>query len=218
MPPLLVLAIDGVHVELEVPKGKTKNNANPQDALIHLDEDNPILENHHPEDHNSPDMDHQENENFLDNNDEVIEAETGQVNEDVADDQENEVNGAATESQAPALLQRNVDSRDHFMNRHDKRSINVMLAVGASNRIYECTTSAKGSVHDSKVFKTSGLYKLLTSHKWLPFEGALIVGDSAYPVSSMIIKKVADYHPHHNKPLPFYFSDYFAIYDHPLSN
>ena len=58
-----------------------------------------------------------------------------------------------------------------------------MLGVGASNRIYECTTSAKGSMHDAKVFKTSGLYKLLTTHKWLPLKGALIVGNSAYPIS-----------------------------------
>ena len=50
MPPLLVMAIDGVHVELEVPKGKTKNDDNPQGALIHTEDEN----------HNSPVMDHQD--------------------------------------------------------------------------------------------------------------------------------------------------------------
>ena len=34
MPPLLIMAIDGVHVELEVPKGKTKNDDNPPDGQI----------------------------------------------------------------------------------------------------------------------------------------------------------------------------------------
>ena len=46
MPPLLVLAIDGVHVEL----GKKKNDDNPQGALIHTEDEN----------HNSPVMDHQD--------------------------------------------------------------------------------------------------------------------------------------------------------------
>ena len=79
------------------------------------------------------------------------------------------------------------DPRSHYYNRHDELSINVMMVVGASYKIYECVATSKGSVHDSRVFKNSDLYQLFTTYKWRPFENAMIVGDSAYEVSLLLL-------------------------------
>ena len=79
------------------------------------------------------------------------------------------------------------DPRSHYYNRHDELSINVMMVVGASYRIYECVATSKGAVHDSKVFENSDLFELLSTHKWRPFENSLIVGDSAYKVNLFLM-------------------------------
>ena len=70
-----------------------------------------------------------------------------------------------------------------YFNRHDELSINVMMVVGASYKIYECNATSKGSVHDSKVFENSNLFELLSTHKRRLFENSLIVGDSDYKVN-----------------------------------
>ena len=59
-----------------------------------------------------------------------------------------------------------------------------MVLAGASYRIYACSANQGGSMHDARVFYKSSLYQLLNSGQYtLPFEGAIIIGDSAYPVS-----------------------------------
>ena len=71
-------------------------------------------------------------------------------------------------------------------NRHDELSLNVMLLVGASYKIYEVFARCKGSMPDQKVFEESELHHLLSSENWRPFKNGLIVGDSAYKVSEKL--------------------------------
>ena len=52
-----------------------------------------------------------------------------------------------------------------------------------SRRIYLIRANDPGSFHDSRVFQLSAYYKgLMDGSINLPFEGALMIGDSAFKV------------------------------------
>ena len=62
--------------------------------------------------------------------------------------------------------------------------MNVLFGVGMSRRIYLMRANDPGSFHDSKVLQLSAYYRgLIDGSIQLPFEGALIIGDSAYKVN-----------------------------------
>ena len=61
-----------------------------------------------------------------------------------------------------------------------------MIVAGATHKIYAFETKACGSKHDALVYRESDLYQLLSSGQYMPFDGAVIVGDLAYPVSSLL--------------------------------
>ena len=72
--------------------------------------------------------------------------------------------------------------RGECINRKNTHSINVMIVAGATHKIYAFETKACGSKHDALVYRESDLYQLLSSGQYMPFDGAIIVGDLAYPV------------------------------------
>ena len=73
--------------------------------------------------------------------------------------------------------------RAECINRKNTHSINVMVLAGADHMIYACSTKQCGSMHDARVFHQSKLYQLLSTGQYMPFPGAMIIGDQAYPVS-----------------------------------
>ena len=56
----------------------------------------------------------------------------------------------------------------------------MMALSGPSGKIHFVSADCPGSYHDSFIFENSKLFKLLHDKRWLPFPGAMILGDSAY--------------------------------------
>ena len=81
------------------------------------------------------------------------------------------------------------------MNRHHDHSINAMIVSGVSGRIYSVLCDTPGKYNDASIFRNSALFKLMDEQKWRPFDGAVLLGDSAYMVrtpinsSSLILSK-----------------------------
>ena len=73
------------------------------------------------------------------------------------------------------------DLRIHYFNRHSETSINMLIVVGMSGRIYFCKTDTPGARHDAFIFTNSELYQVL-KRGWRPFQSAILLGDSAYAV------------------------------------
>ena len=62
---------------------------------------------------------------------------------------------------------------------------NVLLFLNIVKYFNICL---QGSMHDSRVFHESDLFELINDHWYpnnLPFEGAVILGDSAYQVQKL---------------------------------
>ena len=55
-----------------------------------------------------------------------------------------------------------------------------MVLSGPDGKVHYVSAKSPGSYHDSTVFKNSTLFQKLFDEKWLPFEGAMILGDGAY--------------------------------------
>ena len=75
-----------------------------------------------------------------------------------------------------------------YMSRKGFFSINVQVICDKKRRILWSSIGAKGSSHDSSVFKCSDLYKhLMTISDYLYANGLYIVGDSAYALRGFLI-------------------------------
>ncbi len=59
-------------------------------------------------------------------------------------------------------------------------SINAMILVGASGKIFYLKTSSPGSKHDSSVLKASKLFEKLHVEGWTPLTNGIIAADSGY--------------------------------------
>ena len=57
-----------------------------------------------------------------------------------------------------------------------------MVVAGPSGRIYSVCSDVPGKEHDATIFRRSSLFKLLHVQGWRPFEGSVLLGDSAYMV------------------------------------
>ena len=77
------------------------------------------------------------------------------------------------------------NTKDFYLNRHHQHSLNTMIVAGISGRIYSVLSVAPGKFNDASIFRNSALFKLLDEQKWRPFEGAVLLGDSAYMVCTL---------------------------------
>ena len=71
-----------------------------------------------------------------------------------------------------------------------------MALCGASLKVFAIAADCPGSWHDSRVFEESDLFHLLNSGRYLPFENAVILADSAYKVCisvKLFISFLSDY-------------------------
>ncbi len=68
-----------------------------------------------------------------------------------------------------------------YVNRHHQHSLNVLICSGADYRIQFVSAQAPGSWHDARVLRNSRLFESFETNGFLPFPGAYLLGDSAYP-------------------------------------
>lgn len=69
-----------------------------------------------------------------------------------------------------------------YVDRYGDHSINVMVVAGADLKFNALSCNFPGSVHDSRVLQRSRFYRKWNEEEWRPFPGAIIIGDSGYPV------------------------------------
>lgn len=69
-----------------------------------------------------------------------------------------------------------------FVDRHGQHSINAMVVCGPNNEFYYASARWPGSVHDSRVLRRSSLFVSWEDEDWRPFPGAVLLGDSGYPL------------------------------------
>ena len=70
--------------------------------------------------------------------------------------------------------------RKGAINRHGDPSLSSTIIAGPSGRIYAAISNCVGRSHDASVLRYSSIWDLFENKKWKPFEGGLILGDSAY--------------------------------------
>ena len=85
------------------------------------------------------------------------------------------------------------------MNRHHNHSYNVAVVTGFNNEIYFANVNHPGSWHDSRIIKDSKLWQYFEQENKRPFDGAIILGDSAYPLTDWMIPP---YRGDHDKETP----------------
>ena len=79
------------------------------------------------------------------------------------------------------------DVESGFVNRHHNHSYNVAVVVGFNYEIYFTNVNHPGSWHDSRILKDSRIWTAFEEEKKRPFDGAIILGDSAYPLTDWLI-------------------------------
>lgn len=83
-----------------------------------------------------------------------------------------------------------------FVDRNGNHSINCMLVCGPDLKFYYASANWPGSVHDARVLRNSLLYQRFEAG-WRPFPGAIILGDSAYPLREWLIPPTFQNVDHH---------------------
>lgn len=81
------------------------------------------------------------------------------------------------------------DNEVAFVNRHGKHSLNVMLVCGPQYQFVYCNASWPGSVNDARILRNSTLYERFQGG-YRPFHGAVLLGDSIYPLTNWLITTV----------------------------
>ena len=69
-----------------------------------------------------------------------------------------------------------------FLNRHHQHSINALAVAGPDLSIFYLKVNQPGRCHDSNVLRSSSLWAQFEINGIRPFEGAVLLGDSAYPL------------------------------------
>ena len=92
-------------------------------------------------------------------------------------------------------------NHEDYCNRKQHYSVNLQAIVDADLKFIHATVGYPGSIHDARVLRLSGLYDLAENEQILggPTRdingteiGPLIAGDSAYPLTSWLMKPYSD--------------------------
>ena len=78
------------------------------------------------------------------------------------------------------LLTPSTKKRKGAINRHGSPSLSTTILAGPSGRIYAAIANCQGRSHDASILRFSGIWDLFENQGWKPFEGAVILGDTAY--------------------------------------
>uniref|UniRef100_A0A914WMT9 DDE Tnp4 domain-containing protein n=1 Tax=Plectus sambesii TaxID=2011161 RepID=A0A914WMT9_9BILA len=79
---------------------------------------------------------------------------------------------------------------DQYVDRHGTHSINAMFVCGPNLRFYVASVRWPGAVNDARVLRNSVLRRRF-ENGWRPFDRAIILGDSAYPLSDWLMPPIA---------------------------
>lgn len=77
-----------------------------------------------------------------------------------------------------------------FVDRKGDHSINCMAVCGPDHQFYFASARWPGSVHDSRILRCSSLFEEWETKGWRPFPGALLLGDSGYPLLGWLLTPV----------------------------
>ena len=97
----------------------------------------------------------------------------------------------------------NAPPRNHedYYNRKQHYSVNLQAIVDSNLKFIHATVGYPGSIHDARVLRLSGLYDLAQNEQILAGPtrningveiGPLLAGDSAYPLTSWLMKPYSD--------------------------
>jgi len=84
-------------------------------------------------------------------------------------------------------------NEEQYIDRHGNHSINVTMVCGPNHEFYAVDANWPGSVHDARVLRNTNVFAAFESG-WRPFPGAVLLGDSAYPLKEWLIP------PRHQNP------------------
>jgi hypothetical protein len=74
-----------------------------------------------------------------------------------------------------------------FVNRHHSYSLNVLAVAGPDLSFYYVNANFPGRCHDARVLRESSIWRVFEDEHNRPFPGAVILGDSAYPLTDWLI-------------------------------
>ena len=100
-------------------------------------------------------------------------------------------------------IEMNAPSQNHedYFNRKQHHSVNLQAIVDANLKFIHATVGYPGSIHDARVLRLSGLYDFAENEQILsgPIRnisgtdvGPLLAGDSAYPLTTWLMKPFPD--------------------------
>jgi hypothetical protein len=78
-----------------------------------------------------------------------------------------------------------------FVDRHHEHSINTMFVCGPNLRFFAASVRWPGSVNDARVLRNSVLRERF-DNGWRPFDRALLLGDSGYPLKPWLMTPIAN--------------------------
>ena len=73
----------------------------------------------------------------------------------------------------------------NYVDRHGNHSLNCMVVCGPDLSFYYVSARWPGSVNDARVLRNSSLYRRM-EEGWRPVPGAVILGDSIYPLKEWL--------------------------------
>jgi len=79
------------------------------------------------------------------------------------------------------------NDENSFVNRHHTHSLNVLAVAGPDLTIYYLNTNHPGRCHDAHVLRQSSLWQSFEEQGDRPFPGAVLLGDSAYPLKQWLL-------------------------------
>ncbi len=85
------------------------------------------------------------------------------------------------------LIQPPKEDESSYVNRHHQKSINVLAVCGPDCYFYYVNANNPGCCHDANVVRKSSLWTQFEGNGERPFQGAVILADSAYPLTQWCI-------------------------------
>lgn len=77
-----------------------------------------------------------------------------------------------------------------FVDRHNQHSMNLTVVCGPQFQFFYATAQSPGSVHDARALRVSSLWTSWQENRWRPFQNAIILGDSAYPLLEWLMTPI----------------------------
>lgn len=90
------------------------------------------------------------------------------------------IDGSLIDMDAPHI------NENAYVDRHSNHSINALFVCGPNHEFYYANVNFPGSVNDARILRLSNLLREWDGG-WRPFPGAVILGDSAFPLKNWLM-------------------------------